>query len=263
MIWDKNSLNNQHGFTLVELMVASLIALFALAGSIYIFTYQQSLLTDENDNTKVRAKGRLAIKILAREIRMAGFGLPPGGGVIDITTDNSISYRTNLDEVRTFMDSTTSGADSGDTSITILNGSPFNGGDEIVVYNPAYNDSDYVTVTSVSSGTLNFSPALTNNYKFGENAKVIYVNKYNEITIALSGNRITKQWDSGAVITLINDIEASGLVFEYYDNLGDVTTTLADVRRIGITLNMLDPKNDDAVIEFQTDVAVRNSTAKT
>ncbi len=74
----KKYIKNQSGFTLVEMMIASVIALIVIGGSIYVFTTQQSLLKDQNDNTKVRAKGRLAIKILAREVRMAGFGVPPG-----------------------------------------------------------------------------------------------------------------------------------------------------------------------------------------
>jgi prepilin-type N-terminal cleavage/methylation domain-containing protein len=73
----RKNLNNQYGFSLIELMVASIIGLVALGGAIMVFTTQNNALKDENDGTKVRAKGRLAIKILAKEIRMAGYGLPP------------------------------------------------------------------------------------------------------------------------------------------------------------------------------------------
>jgi len=259
----KAFLANQRGMTLVELMVTMVISLIILGGTIYVFVNQQSLLKDQNDNTKVRAKGRLAIKLLAREIRMAGFGMPPSSGITDISTANSISYRTNLDNVRTFLDSTKTGATLGDNSVSVLDGSSFNNADNIVIYNPAYGDSDYVTVTSGTSGEINFAEALNHNYQFGENARVVYVNKYNNITIAYAGERITKQWDGGPVVPIMNEIAATGMEFEYYDAAGNVTTNLADIRKIAITLSMLDPKNPDANIEFKTDVRVRNSSAKT
>jgi Tfp pilus assembly protein PilW len=261
----KKLIKNQNGITLIELMIASVIALIVLGGSIYVFTTQQSLLKDQNDNTKVRAKGRLAIKILAREIRMAGFGMPPGLGITTINSPvDSIQYRTNLNDVRTFMNVSTSGIGPSDSKVlNVMDGSEFASNDNIVVYNPAYNDSDFITVTSASSTSIGFSETLDNEYRFGVNAKVIYVNKYNEITLKLNGNQITKEWDGEGEVTIINNIAASGLEFDFYDELGNVTTDLAAIRRVGITLQMLDPDNPDAEIEFKTDVTIRNSTPKT
>lgn len=265
----KNYSKNQSGTSLVELMVAAVIAVIVLGGSIYVFTTQQSILKDQNDSTKVRAKGRLAIKLLAREIRMAGFGIPPGLGLTNISTANSISYRSNLDEkASTFLDSSGTGITPSDPKVlAVTGGNFFATDDEIIIYNPAYNDSDFVTVTSASSNSIGFSGTLNNSYNFGDNAMVVYVNKYKEITIALTGNRITKQWgddgDMGQVVTIINDIAASGLEFKYYNFIGVETTSLSDIQKIGITLNMLDPDNADAVIQFQTDVDIRNATPQT
>ena len=265
----KKLIKNQSGLSIVELMVAAVIAIIVLGGSIYVFTTQQSLLKDENDSTKVRAKGRLAIKLLAREIRMAGFGMPPGKGITNLNSPpNSIIYRSNVDDVRTYMDASGTGAVSTDDTITVMSTVGFAQFDNVIVYNPAYNDSSDLIVDSITTNTIVFTADLGVDYTFGQNARVIYVNKYNEITLKLNGNRITKQWDADSVTTsaettIINNIAASGLEFDYYDRSGNVTTDPALVRRVGITLNMLDPDNEDAVIEFKTDVDVRNATPQT
>ena len=163
-----------------------------------------------------------------------------------------------------FLDSTISGPDAGQKKIEVRGrGDEFQLDDQVVIYNPANDESELLVVGTSSANEIIFTTNLDNNYKFSENARVIYVNKYNDITIALTGNRITKKVDDGTVTTIINEIAASGLEFEFFDQAGNITAVLEDIRSVGITLNMLDPKNPDAVIEFKTDVSIRNATAHT
>lgn len=257
---------NQRGLALVELLIAAAIGLMVLAASIYVFTFQQSLLKDENDSTKVRAKGRLAIKILAREIRMAGFGLPPGGAMTDIATPNSISFRTNKSfdgsEAITRISLTAGGIDETATSLTVADGTDFLDDDKIVVYQTGwFRSRDFrvdgngaanaIDIKAMDGTASTFgSPA----FEFGLNANLITVNKFNDWTIALSGDEIRKTVDGGNTVVLIDELKPSpgGLQFDY---AGIVAATTS---KIGITLNLLDPDNDDAAIEFKTDVTLRN-----
>jgi prepilin-type N-terminal cleavage/methylation domain-containing protein len=277
----KLHLKNNHGFTLIELLVAMVIAIVVLGVTISYFTKQQSLIQDENDGTKVRAKGRHAIKMIAREVRMAGYGLPPNeaisgyavgpGAMVDIdsedvvsplpATANSLRFRLNLDNVRTSMVST--GGDISGTSIPVYNGSGFQGNDAIVIYNPVDDVREYTTVTGSSAGAINVS-GLTETYSFGEYARHVMINKFNEYTIQLDGvnRRIVRVTDGGALVPLVNNVDLAaqdGLVFNFLEKTGDPAEFLATLDRIEIILNMIDPNNPNASIEFKTEVQIRNS----
>ena len=78
-----NYLNNQRGVSMVEYIMGAAVGVLILGVSIIVFTNQQSLIKDQNDSANIRAKGRLAIKTLAKEIRMAGYGLPSNQGIQD------------------------------------------------------------------------------------------------------------------------------------------------------------------------------------
>ena len=248
---------NSWGLVLTELMVASLVGLIALGGAVVVFTGQNDRLQDENDGTKVRAKGRQAIKILAREIRMAGYGLPPGGAMTDIEVDNSISFRTNKSpdgtEAKTWA---TANIGAGDSSISVENGLDFKSGDKIVVYQTGvYQSQDDCELTGDGgANSLGIScSGGVDAFEFGFLANLITINKFNNWVIALVGEEIRKTID-GTTTILIDDISptADGLKFSYSGIAGAVTS------KIQISLSLADPRNPDAAIEFSTDVALRN-----
>ncbi len=253
-----NYLNNQSGIGLVEYMMGAVISVIVLGVSIVVFTNQQSLLKDQNDNANIRAKGRQAIKTLAKEIRMAGYGLPPNQGIQDTLSTTSITFRSNLYDVKTTLPPppTGTGALAGASSLTVVSTTGFAGTDNIVIYQPDFNTIEEKVVSSVQSGTvLNLSIDLTKAFEFGVNAKLILVNVYNSVVIQYTGTQITKTIDGGASTILVNDVASSnGLAFNYN---GAATASAVDI--IGITLNLLDTDNTDAVIEFKTDLSIRNS----
>ena len=74
---DKKGLGlNRKGFTLIELMVA-LVLSFILVGAIYgTFTSQQKSYTVQDQVAEAQQNARMAMNILMRDIRMAGYGMP-------------------------------------------------------------------------------------------------------------------------------------------------------------------------------------------
>jgi Tfp pilus assembly protein PilW len=288
----KHILNDSRGLSLVELMIAMVIAIIALAGTIKIFTTQQSLLEDENDGTKVRAKGRQAIKIIAREVRMAGFGLPkfqaldqtlmgafPSPAVVD-----SISFRTNKDESnqlsRAYADPAGGIITDANTSVQVFaleSGTSFSANDKIVIFNPSKvgsgcditSPSCQVHEATVSGNvsspatSIGFSPPLlsTKKIEFSANANLVMVNRYIDYTIALSGNQIIKSV-KGIPTILVDNVAVTGsdgLKFHLLQDNGAAATDYNNVGVIRIVLNMIDPTNPEAAIEFTTDVQLRNS----
>jgi len=278
---------DSRGITLIELIIAMTIAIITLAGTIKIFTKQQSVMIDENDNTKVRAKGRQAIKVIAREVRMAGFGLPkhqaldlslmpgtfPSPPIVD-----SISFRTNKDEnnvlARAYADPAGGFITDSNTSVQVIaleSGTTFNNGDKIVLFNPSKISAGQFHEATVSSSAgagataISFSPSLATGKEitFSASAQLVMVNRYIPYTIGLSGNQIIKTINGVATI-LVNDVAATasdGLKFHLLKNDGTQATAYNEVGVIRIVLNMIDPKNTDAAIEFTTDVQLRNSAS--
>ena len=253
-------LKNDRGLSLVEVLISSVIALIILAATALLFTHNQSILKNESDSTNIQAKGRLAVDRIEEEIRMAGFGLPPLQGVTAINA-NSISFRINLNIVRTTTPPCTlpcilgeKAGSLGDTTLTVIDETGFSSGDKIVIRNPNFNQWELNTVTGTSSGTLNLGTALSQDYDYGINTNLVTVNKYSDVTIALSGTNIIRTVD-GTATNLISDVNATnGIAFNYYG-----ITVPSSVLRLGFNLSLVDPANPAATVEFKTDVSLRNS----
>jgi prepilin-type N-terminal cleavage/methylation domain-containing protein len=72
------------GFTLVEVMAAVVILAIALTAVFATFTSQQKSFTTQSRVAEMQQNLRLAAGMLVRDIRLAGYGLPPSN-----TTDNN------------------------------------------------------------------------------------------------------------------------------------------------------------------------------
>jgi prepilin-type N-terminal cleavage/methylation domain-containing protein len=73
----------QRGLTLVELMVAMAIS-FIVVGAVYrTFTSQQRTYTIQDQVAEAQQSARVAMNILMRDLRMAGYGKPAGDVVIE------------------------------------------------------------------------------------------------------------------------------------------------------------------------------------
>ena len=245
---------DERGFTIVEMLIASLIGVIVLGATIYIFTLQEDVLNSENSSTDIRAKGRHAMKVLSKELKMAGFGLPTKESVTAISS-TSISYRVNNDDVRTSTPPGASGTTittAGDTVITVVNGSVFTDGDKIVIYNPSFGRAEYNIVDGTPTTTsIPLDTALINGYVASANAKLVTINKYNDVTLGLSGTTITKTVDSGSPVTLVGEV--SNLSFDFY---GVTETSL--VKRVGVTINMQDSNDSSITFDYKSDVILRN-----
>jgi prepilin-type N-terminal cleavage/methylation domain-containing protein len=89
---------NRKGFTLIELLVAMVLS-FILIGAIFgTFTSQQKSYTVQDQVAETQQNARMAMNILMRDIRMAGYGMPDGGITIGSpakTVSNAISITKN------------------------------------------------------------------------------------------------------------------------------------------------------------------------
>jgi len=64
------------GFTLVELMAATALSSFVVAGAIFMFTNYRRSFEAQRQANHMRNNMRVAIDQIARDVRMAGYGVP-------------------------------------------------------------------------------------------------------------------------------------------------------------------------------------------
>lgn len=64
---------SQRGYSVVELMVASVVGLFVLSGAITVFTGNKTSQEMSSGMARVQENGRVALDILSNDLRLAGF----------------------------------------------------------------------------------------------------------------------------------------------------------------------------------------------
>ncbi len=111
--------NNQDGFTLVELIVASAISILVLGMVAQIFTQQREAFTNQTNMAKMVANGRGAVEFVTRAIQNAGYHVIRGGKILS-GGDHYITTVSDLDddgvvesgEVLTYILSSVGGANN-------------------------------------------------------------------------------------------------------------------------------------------------------
>ena len=179
----KELLSVPKGFTIIELMVA-LVLSFILVGAIYqTFTSQQKAYTVQDQVAETQQNARMAMNILVRDMRMAGYGMPDTGVTINKTTySNAIKIKKEgkYQGNEQLFDSITIvgafGAPSGYLSRTITPGSTeiylrssdeasdFDTGDRQYIF---IGGIDRLKVTGVSGNRLDLSGKTTVRYPTG------------------------------------------------------------------------------------------------
>ena len=243
---------------MAEILIAAVLGAIVLGVVVNVFIQEDKVIQRENEETNIRAKGRHLIKVLTKELRMAGFGLPPDTGVTDISAIDSVTFLANLDDVRTSTPPGAVGTNAvvlNDNDITVVDGSGFSNGDNIVIYDPNFRVYELNSVSgSPTSTSIPLGTAVASTYTYATNSRLVTVNKYNTVIIYQDGTAVKKSID-GTVSTIISDSSISGLTFTYD------SATAAGVDKIGITLTMVDPEDaNSGVIEFNSDVSLRNSS---
>lgn len=75
-----SDVKRQHGFTLVELMIALTISLILLLVIGTVFTSSRQVFNVQEDNARIQENGRFALEVLGRSIKQAGYTNIPFSG---------------------------------------------------------------------------------------------------------------------------------------------------------------------------------------
>lgn len=84
------------GFTLVELMIAMVLGLIVIGGVIAMFIGTQQTSRTQEASSRVQETGRLAVELIARDARQAGFHGCRGGDVNNLLDTSDPAYDESL-----------------------------------------------------------------------------------------------------------------------------------------------------------------------
>lgn len=86
-----NNIKTQHGFSLVEIMIAMLLGIFVLGGLITVYASNQKTYLMRNESALMDENGRVALRILSRHIEHAGYSSRSGADVTNYIIPSGIT----------------------------------------------------------------------------------------------------------------------------------------------------------------------------
>lgn len=76
-----NNIKTQHGFSLIEIMIAMLLGIFVLGGLMTVYMSNKATYSMRNESALMDENGRVALRILSRHIEHAGYSSRSGADV--------------------------------------------------------------------------------------------------------------------------------------------------------------------------------------
>jgi len=246
----RHAVRGERGYTLVELMLAVAILSIAMGAILSMYTSGNTIaMTGENKaEAQQGARGTLQIE---EDLKLAGYGYPPGTTVFAPTTTSpsnpgttttSVSFWGDLVGATTTLTlatpancATSNSVNVGDKTFTVVNGSGFAAGNTIYLINEGTSESLTVSSATATSVTVSNSAGAVNSYPCGAQ-----VGLPRQITYSWDGtSTITRDaGDGNGPQTAVTGVTAFSLT--YYDQTdtaiaaANIATNLANIRRVVI-----------------------------
>jgi len=260
---------DRSGFTLVELLITLVIVAFVAMGISRIFVTQQRLTLAQVEQANLQANVRLGGTAILGELMQLGPGSPGGNDLVSMGA-NSITYRAArgggiacqvaANEVRMLRNPSylarpiVAGRDS---MLLFVEGNP-----------DVMSDDSWIAIgiTAVNTAsTCGAAPAIALSTTIAVPLASIVLNtpvhifEVMQIAEVTSGgqNWLGARSVSGLQVLqpVVGPLAATGLSFAYFDALGNVTATAANVRQIQVTLRGV---SEEAVRQAGTSSTVQN-----
>lgn len=260
---------DRRGFTLIELLITLVIVSFVALGISRIFVTQQRLATAQVEQANLQANVRLGGTAILGELLTMGPGAPAGNDLVAMGAA-SVTYRALrgggiacqvvANEVRLFRNPSYFSRPIVPTRDSLL---LFIENDPDIASDDGW---EAIPITAVNgASTCGASPAIAltttiaspiANVVLNAPAHVFEVMQIAEVTQG-GENWLGARSVSGgqALQPVVGPLAANGLSFAYYDSLGNVTGTAANVRQIEVTLRGI---TEDAVRQAGTSSTVQN-----
>jgi prepilin-type N-terminal cleavage/methylation domain-containing protein len=134
---------SDRGFTLVELVVALFIFSFVSLGAFSVLSSTQQMAVMNDQTVQVQRNVRLAMDLIARDVRMTGYGNPAAGSVAGCAQHLNATDQTG-------------GADTGSDQIAVVTVDQ-----QVGTLNPAFTAGNTITVSGLTAGTVGVNDVVT------------------------------------------------------------------------------------------------------
>jgi prepilin-type N-terminal cleavage/methylation domain-containing protein len=260
---------DRRGFTMIELMITLVIVSFVAIGISRIFVTQQRLALAQVEQANLQANVRLGGTALLGELIQIGPGAPGGSDLISWTA-NSLTYRAlrgggfacqvSATEVRIRRNPSYLARPIVATRDSLL----------LFVESSSSITSDdswiAIPITAVNNAsTCGANPAIALTTTIGIALGNIVLEAPAEVFEVMQVAEVAqggKNWlgarsvsGGGALQPVVGPLAGTGLSFAYYDSLGNVTATAAQVRQIQVTLRGV---SEDQVRQAGTSATLQN-----
>lgn len=263
-------MRRDHGFTMIELLVVTVLGGIVLMAALQILITNQRTYTAQNAVISGQQSTRTALEVLFNELREVS---PAGGDILAMSSD---SIRVRL--MRKFSrvcETDTSLLGQPELIVLNLQGRRFEATDSVFVFadNDPFDDDDdtWITAEVTNRDTLETCPQnseAATRLRFNTQMALFLadsvgvgapVRSYDTYTFRLTtflGNAYLGRRERGLGVTpIVGPLRAgNGLEFEYRDGFGNVTNIPADVRQIVVTIrtgsgvrNSLDQEVQDSI----------------
>ena len=264
-------LKNEKGFTMLELLVAVAIGTIILGGLYVLLQTGQFTSSRGGQKLDIQQAGRAALDTMARDLRMAGSGLPNPRdysnppAAFTAGSASSISFLEDSLNANTVL---TANAASGTTTLSVSSTANFSPGSTLYLFgndggspHPANHwQSATIANGGVGTGSLTLTSGLSHTYIAGSQ-----VSSPGTYVYDLSGTTLRRDaGDGNGPQPLAENI--SGLEIKYYDNADteinppSLPAHLDDIRRMEITITAFkaDRLRGDQTYVLKSSVRPRN-----
>ena len=266
-------MKNRAGFTLVELLIVSVLGALLVAAAYQVLLVNQRTYTAQNAQIQAQQTVRAGLDVLFGELRE----LSRTGSDVRAFGPDSLKVRAGRNFGLVCVADVTTGA----LDVRRV-GSWFEVGDSVVVYaennvNSVADDNwiyGRVTArdTTISCGgrpaqritvpEVVTAATVADTVRVGGNVRSFTYYTYGLYTID-SEPYLGRKDASGTAVPLVGPLRsANGLAFRYLDSLGAVTTTAADISQVEVTLRtmsrVLGPQGRPVADSVTTRIYVRN-----
>jgi Tfp pilus assembly protein PilW len=254
------------GFTLVEMLIGTLLSTIVVSAALKVYLVQQKHLVVQDQISDMQQNVRASTEELSTKIRMAGHNLPTGIAPI-------VASNTNPDSITVVFD------DASLDNVQIEHAMPnssaelrcdghdlsaLNDGDWLYIYDPATNTGEYFQATQIQYASSNIqhnTMSLSKAYPSGAKVLKISIMKYyvDRATDANHPRLMSKYMNNAAQIYADN---ISDLQFQYVLSSGatvDTPPIATMVREVAIRVTGRTEKADD---KFAVDYRTRTNETR-
>jgi len=231
-----NSLRDQAGFSLLELLVASLMSVLVVGGMLLILDSLRDVHRDQQQLIDAQMTARLALEQMQRDIQLAGIGLLgmlSPMPVIEPRADGGIDVRYNSDNVTARLAANMSGPSG---QLVVDDASGFSAGMEVVIYDST-GSFDRATLTLVQGNSLSHDGTLSKVYQVTDGAAIKRVQTISYRLQSVNGVFwLQRQQDENDPQPVALNVRSMNIT--YYDDgsppVAFTPATLADQLRVNV-----------------------------